>query len=381
MYVYTYLYVLLSAYLAVHSKGLIVSFSSSGGRWAGRAWWIAGLTSVLVAALVVVVAHRAGSAPASSSAPMCAADEEPRSSDYDAATKDDPEFARSFRHCFTTIEGVQMHYVIGGFGLQPLVLLHGWPESWYEYHAVMPRLVTGRTVIAIDLPGMGDSTGEPPAYTKTVLAHYVSALLDKIGFRRDVRIVAHDFGVGVGYALAAEHRDQVVGLFLMDFPLVGKNLSFATLQPLSWHFSFNVQEPLAENLATGRVETFLDYFFRHSEVSEAARAASTHALPIPPRSLAEYARVYSRPEVLHAGFELYRTWSADEAENRTLEQTPLTIPVRMLTQPGLSSVMVPAVRDAAPAATGTEVAGANHWLVEGQPDRVVDEINGFYPVA
>ncbi|MFI2229757.1 alpha/beta hydrolase [Nocardia testacea] len=333
----------------------------------------------MVAALILVTSrHGEGATQTSSMAPACAAGEEPRSENFDAATKNDPVFARSLRHCFTTVDGVQMHYVIGGSGPQPLVLLHGWPESWYEFHTVMPRLLEGRTVIAVDLPGMGDSTGEPPSYTKTTLARYVSSLLDKIGFRRDVRVAAHDFGVGVAYALAAEHREQVGGLFLMDFPLVGTNLSFAAVQPLSWHFSFNVQEPLAEDLVTGRAYPFLDYFFRHSEVSDEARATSTHALPIHPDSLAEYARVYSRPQVLHAGFQLYRTWKTDEAENKTLMQTPLTIPVRMLTQDGLAEVMVPAVRAAAPAVSGTEVAGAGHWLVDQHPDRVVEEISAFF---
>ncbi|MEU4837228.1 hypothetical protein AB0F99_29980, partial [Nocardia testacea] len=68
----------------------------------------------------------------------------------------------------------------------------------------------------------------------------------------------------------------------------------------------------------------------------------------------------------------------DEAENKTLMQTPLTIPVRMLTQDGLAEVMVPAVRAAAPAVSGTEVAGAGHWLVDQHPDRIVEEISAFF---
>jgi alpha-beta hydrolase superfamily lysophospholipase len=96
--------------------------------------------------------------------------EEPLSPGYDAATKDDAEFNELFRHGFTTIDDVQMHYVIGGDGPQVMVLLHGWPQSWYEYRQVMPSLLPGRTVIAIDLPGLGDSTGNPPSRTKAVTA-------------------------------------------------------------------------------------------------------------------------------------------------------------------------------------------------------------------
>ncbi|MFF8813787.1 alpha/beta fold hydrolase [Streptomyces pactum] len=344
-----------------------------------RLLFLALLVSTTALAGTASGSPRATSAPPSS-APPCAAPEVPKSRNHDAATKHDAAFNRDFRHCFTTVNGVQMHYVIGGTGPQTTVLLHGWPESWYEYRQVMPELLPGRTVIAIDLPGMGDSTGRPTAYTKTALAGYVHGLLNRIGAQRDVRFVAHDFGVGVAYALAARYREQAAGLFLMDFPLVGKNLSFATdVRPLSWHFSFNLQDPLAEQLATGRVGTFLDHFFRHSQISETPQPDPNPPSPIAPRALAEYTRVFSRPQVLHSGFELYRTWSQDEQENKRLQQDPLTIPVRLVTQDGLSGMMLPAVRDAAPGATGTEVDGAGHWLLEERPDRVVEEINSFYP--
>ncbi|MFD8277422.1 alpha/beta fold hydrolase [Streptomyces flaveolus] len=338
---------------------------------------------VLLLALLLSTTALSGAASGSavtSSAPPCVAPETPKSNGYDAATRRDTAFNRAFRHCFTTVRGVQMHYVIGGKGPQTTVLLHGWPESWFEYRKVMPQLLAGRTVIAVDLPGMGDSTGRPARYNKTTLAGYVHDLLVKIGAQRDVRFVAHDFGVGVAYALAAQHRRQVAGLFLMDFPLVGKSLSFATdVRPLSWHFAFNVQDPLAERLVTGRVGTFLDYFFRHSQISGSSQPGAGTPSPVPPQSLAEYTRVFSRPQVLHAGFELYRTWSQDEEENKGLQQVPLTLPVRLLTQDGLTGLMLPPVRDAAPAATGTDVDGAGHWLLEERPDRVVAEINAFYP--
>ncbi|MCP2166025.1 alpha/beta fold hydrolase [Goodfellowiella coeruleoviolacea] len=342
------------------------------------------LSLVLLLLLVGVVALPAGAltasaAPDASTAPACVRPEVPHSRGYDAATKHDRAFNQRFRHCFLTVDGVQMHYVIGGTGPQTTVLLHGWPESWYEFHGVLPELLPGRTVIAIDLPGMGDSTGQVPSFTKTTLARYVHGLLDQIGRQRDVRVVAHDFGVGVAYALAAQYREQVAGLFLMDFPLVGKALSFAQVQPLSWHFSFNVQNPLAEDLVTGREKTFLTYFFEHSQIGDAAAATATSAQPVPASSIAEYTRVYSRPQVLHAGFELYRTWAQDEAENTRLQAAPLTIPVRLLTQDGFSGLMLPAVRAAAPLATGAEVAGASHWMVEEHPERVIAEINAFYP--
>ena len=308
----------------------------------------------------------------SDGAPVYVESEEPRTTGFDTETKDDVEFNKDFRHCFTTIDDVQMHYVIGGDGPQVMVLLHGWPHSWFVYREIMPLLLPGRTVIAIDLPGMGDSTGNPSSMARKVLATYVHRLLDRLGYRENVQVVAHDFGVGVAYALAAQYREQVAGLFLMDFPLVGKNLKFADFAPFSWHFSFNLQHPLAEELVTGRVETFLSSLFSPSP---------SGATPASDAELAEYVRVFSRPQVLHAGFELYRAWYQDEADNTEFQETPLTIPVRMLTTVGFAPITLPALQDAAPQAIGSTVHGAGHHLVHEAPDHVLAEIDDFLPAS
>lgn len=208
--------------------------------------------------------------------------------------------------------------------------------------------------------------------TKTVLATYVHKLLNHLGHHENVHVVAHDHGLNVAYPLAAQHRDQVAGLFLMDAALVGKNLKFATLASVSWHFSFFMQNPLAEELVTGRVETFLTHFFQ---------SMKTAGENVSDDELAEFVRVYSRPQVLHAGFELYRTLTQDEADNTTLQDTPLTIPVHMITQAALADLFLPPIQDAAPHATSAVVPGAGHFLAHEAPDRVLAEINAFYPTS
>jgi pimeloyl-ACP methyl ester carboxylesterase len=255
-----------------------------------------------------------------------------------------------------------------------MVLLHGWPQSWYAFRDIMPELLPGRTVIAIDHVGMGDSTGTPPSMTTNVMAEYVHLLLNRLGLHRGVQFVSHDIGVGVAYALAAKYREQAAGLFNLDFALVGKSLKHADLVPLSFHFSFN-QQPFAEGLLTGRVGFFLKNFY-----------PLTSALPepVPARDLAEYTRVYSRPQVLHAGMEFYRDWPQVEKDNAVLMRTPLTIPVRLLSMglvPEWAAMSQQSMRDAAPGATGTSVEGAGHWLTEERPELVLSEIERFYPVA
>ena len=147
-------------------------------------------------------------------------------------------------------------------------------------------------------------------------------------------------------------------------------LKFATIESMFWHFSFNKQNPLAEELVTGRVETFLTHFFQ---------GMKTAGENISDDELAEFVRLFSRPQVLHAGFELYRTETQDEADNTKLQETPLTIPVRMITQAGLADMVLPPLQDAAPHATSGDVPGAGHFLLHEAPDRVLAEINAFYP--
>ena len=304
-------------------------------------------------------------------APLHAGSEIPLSRDYDAATHLDDDFNQQFRHGFHTVAGLQMHYVIGGQGPRTLVFFHGFPQSWYEYRAILPAFLSDHTVIAIDLPGLGDTTGEVGSFEKFALADYVQGLLTHLGRTDDLRLVAHDFGSSLAFAFATRYRDQVGGLFFMDFPVVGGTLTFDTLKPLSFHFSFFQQKPLAEALVEGRERQFLQYFFDTLSPNPGA---------IPAREVDEYVRVYSRPGVWSNGMEWYRAWPKDEAANRNAMKTALTIPVRILTQSMLLDVFLAAIQDAAPSATGIDAPGAGHWLVEERPELVVDAIRTFYGI-
>jgi pimeloyl-ACP methyl ester carboxylesterase len=117
-----------------------------------------------------------------------------------------------------------MHYVTGGTG-EPLVLLHGWPQSWYAWRGIMPTLAERYTVYALDLPGLGDSDGAPPSYDKANLARYVHGVLaDELSLRA-VNLVGHDLGAGVGFQYAAQYPDEVMTYAHLDYPLPGPALS------------------------------------------------------------------------------------------------------------------------------------------------------------
>ena len=106
----------------------------------------------------------------------------------------------TFSHHTSSVNGIQMHYVIGGHG-NPVVLLHGWPETWYEWHLVMPALAKNYTVIAPDLPGLGDSSKPSTGYDGKTVAGDIHQLVTQLGFKT-IFLVGHDIGTQVAYSYA-----------------------------------------------------------------------------------------------------------------------------------------------------------------------------------
>ena len=107
----------------------------------------------------------------------------------------------TFSHGTASVNGIQLHYVIGGHG-DPIVLLHGWPETWYEWHLVMPALAKNHTVIAPDLPGLGESSKPLTGYDGKTVAQDIHQLVTQLGFKT-IFLVGHDIGTQIAYSYAA----------------------------------------------------------------------------------------------------------------------------------------------------------------------------------
>ena len=125
----------------------------------------------------------------------------------------------TFSHHTAAVNGIQMHYVIGGHG-DPVVLLHGWPQTWYEWRHVMPALARNYTVIAPDLRGLGESSKPITGYDGKTTAEDIHQLVTKLGFN-DIFLVGHDFGVQVAYSYAAAHPNEIKRLVILDVPVAG----------------------------------------------------------------------------------------------------------------------------------------------------------------
>ena len=165
----------------------------------------------------------------------------------------------TFSHHMATVNGIQIHYVMGGKG-DPIVLLHGYPQSWYEWRHVMPALAKNYTVIAPDLRGFGDSSKPMTGYDGKTIAEDIYQLMTQLGFNK-IFLAAHDVGSQPAFSYTVEHPDNVTKLVIMDFPYPGF-LPPAFGQNGPWWFSFYQTPDIPEALIQGHEREYISKFMR-----------------------------------------------------------------------------------------------------------------------
>jgi pimeloyl-ACP methyl ester carboxylesterase len=276
-------------------------------------------------------------------------------------------------HHTASVNGVRLHYVIGGKG-DPVVLLHGWPQTWYGWRRIIPALTEQYTVIAPDLRGLGDSSKPTTGYDKRTLGEDIYQLVHQLGFER-VFLVGHDFGAGVAYAYAAAHPQDVRRLAILEFILAGFGLEQTmNISPEEglWHMAFHyAAEPdLPEALLSGKERVYLSWFYRYYAYNPAA---------ITPTDIDEYVRCYSAPGGLRAGFEYYRTIFDDAAHNKESAKTKLTMPVLALGGDScLQTLPLNSMQGVAEDVHGGVVEHCGHWMAEERPDSITQQLLGFF---
>lgn len=264
------------------------------------------------------------------------------------------------------IDGLSMHYVTAGEG-PPVVLLHGWPQTWYEWREVIPAMAEEHTVIAPDLRGMGDTDTPQSGYDKDTVSTDVRNLVHALGFGDEpIALVGHDWGMATAYAYAAQYRDEVAALCVLEAGLPGVR---EDEKRHFWHTRFHGVRDLPERLVAGRERLYLEWFYREGAYDPAAIDATARD---------EYVRCYSQPGGLRGGFEYYRAYDEDAENNAVHAETPLEMPVLALG--GEASFRTLPIRDMDAVATdvdGEVVERAGHWIPEERPEYLVDRIDAF----
>jgi len=194
------------------------------------------------------------------------------------------------------VNGTSLHYVRGGSG-PAIILLHGFPQDWYEFHKILPRLAQKFTVIAVDLRGVGDSAPASAGYDAANLAADIHQLATHLSLEKPY-IFGHDIGGMVAYAYVRRYSNDSRGVMILD-------VAFPGLDPWPdilgnryfWHIRFH-QTDLPEKLVAGRQAQYFRYFLRPDQFSDAA--------------VAHFATAYRDPDHLSAAFETYRAFPANE---------------------------------------------------------------------
>jgi pimeloyl-ACP methyl ester carboxylesterase len=278
----------------------------------------------------------------------------------------------TFSHHMASVNGIQLHYVIGGQG-EPIVLLHGWPETWYAWHHVMPALAKNYTVVAPDLRGLGDSSKPLTGYDGKTLAEDIHQLVTQLGFKT-IFLVGHDIGTQVAYSYAAAHPTEVKSLAVMELTIPG----FAPTgrMPL-WWVIFHQTPDVPEALVQGKEMMYLSWFFHNLAYNPAA---------ITQADINEYVSHYSAPGGMRAGFEHYRAFPQDAIQNQNYSKTKLPMPVLAVGGGYIptfgGNITMPTViygmKILAQNVQGITVPNSGHFIPEEQPDVVVKLLNNFF---
>jgi pimeloyl-ACP methyl ester carboxylesterase len=255
------------------------------------------------------------------------------------------------------IDGVKLHYTTGGHG-PALILLHGYAETSRMWAPVLPLFGEKFTVIAPDLPGIGDSEIPANGSDMKTAATRIRALARSLGVEK-ASVVGHDIGLMVAYAYAAQFPAEVEKLVVMDafLPGVG-DWEVVYNNPGFWHFRFN--GPTPEALVQGRERTYFEHYWndfaadKTRSLSEADRKA--------------YAAAYARPGRMRAGWAYFVSFQQAAKDFAQLSQTKLTMPVLSIGgEKALGEVLGQQMRLVASEVTVVVLKDTGHWILEENP--------------
>ena len=279
-------------------------------------------------------------------------------------------FTATFTSRYIDTAGLRQHVVTGGEG-PPLLLVHGWPQTWYAWRLVMPALARDFTVVAPDQRGTGLSGKPAGAYDTGTLAGDLVALMDVLGHRR-FAVAGHDTGMWIGYALAADHPDRVACLAVAEAAMPGVSPSpplFGSTQGNDrlWHFAFNRLAAVNEQLVTGREDVYFGFQF-----AKAARALPSDAVRYYIDTLA------AGPDALHGSFAAYRALDATIAQNQQRTTRRLTVPVLAIggaegIGEGAANTMMLAADDV----RSVVIPGCGHYCLEEAPEEILAALTAF----
>jgi pimeloyl-ACP methyl ester carboxylesterase len=265
------------------------------------------------------------------------------------------------------VQGVKLHYLTSGHG-SPLLLLHGYAETSLMWRPLMPALAERFTVVAPDLPGIGDSAIPADGLDMKAAAVRIHSLMSSLGFQK-AEVVGHDIGLMVAYAYAAMYPAETTKLVVMDAFLPGvTGWEGVYNNPGIWHFRFN--GPTPELLVKGRERIYFDYFWNDFA------ADKTRSIPEADRKA--YAAAYARPGRMKAGWAYFVSFNQAAKDFAQLAQTRLTMPVLAIGgEKSLGEVLGAQMKSVARDVTVIVLKNTGHWILEENTREATDALMKF----
>ncbi|MFB2597457.1 alpha/beta fold hydrolase [Herbiconiux sp. P17] len=264
-------------------------------------------------------------------------------------------------HHLAAVNGTRLHYVTAGDQGSPVLLVHGFPESWWAFHKVLPLLAARHRVYAVDLRGFGDSEVADDTYSGAVAAEDLHALIEHLGVG-PVNLVGQDLSGGVVYRLAATHPENVLTLTAIESGLSGfgaEGLADVTHGGV-WYIGALAAPGVAGLLFEKKARAFIGEYL-YPLYGVAAHAVS-------PDDVTEFARSYGRPGGFSGAAGLYRSMLSEGAELRTLAQnSPLLVPVTTIGSRGGEFTRAAFRGVTREEATAIQLDGVGHYVAQEAP--------------
>jgi pimeloyl-ACP methyl ester carboxylesterase len=276
---------------------------------------------------------------------------------------------KTFQHYFAVANGIKIHYVKGGKGT-PVVLVHGWPQTWYEWAKQMPALSEKYNVIAVDLRGAGESDKTDSGYNKQTLAKDISELIKVMGLEK-VALIGHDIGGMVAYSFAGLFPNQLLGMGIDDVPIPGyePTWSYVLNDSRAWHFAFHAVPEVPEMIVKGKEKEYLKHFMLSMMANKQA---------FTDKDFAYYANWMKVPGNLKGGFEYYRAFKKDAEENKPFFTKKITVPVFAFGgQYSMGENQGNMMKGLADSVTSATILNSGHWVTEENAPQFTKELLGF----
>ena len=274
-------------------------------------------------------------------------------------------------HHIVSVNGTRIHYVSAGSSGSPVVLVHGWPETWWAFRKLIPLLAETHRVYALDLRGFGDSENTAAHYDEATLAEDLHQLVEQLG-DGPVHLVAQDIAGGTAFRFAATNPDSVLSFTAIESSLAGFGLeALADVTAFgSWHVGFLGTPGIPSMLLPGHERELLaDWAYPMMNGTEGA---------VTPADLDEFVRSYSRADAWLGTEGLYRSLFADGGATAALAAaSPIAVPVLAVdgaNHPFTANSFRPVAADEI---TSVHIDGVGHLVAQEAPDELAAALLGF----